>query len=134
MSALTTMLFTFAFLGPLLAHSLSPHDKYYSDNMDTAIEEARYRTHHYDYSRSQRYHRSTSQSIQLRRMLNTEMADATIKAPAEVNLQPEEEQQEKKDARFANRADRFDNAQQPERYVPDVKVPARVSIKARFSE
>lgn len=61
-------------LSSLTASAVSPkHDEYYSDDIFTAIEEAKHRTHHYNYSRSKRYNRTTSQSIQLPRLLNKEM-------------------------------------------------------------
>lgn len=64
----------------LSAAAVSPqHDEYYSDDIFTAIEEAKHRTHHYNYSRSKRYNRSTSQSIQIPRLLNTEMDEQVIK-------------------------------------------------------
>lgn len=59
----------------------TPSDQYYSTDIFTAIEEARQRTHHYDYSSALRYNRSTSQSIQIPRLLNKEMAQTAIKTP-----------------------------------------------------
>lgn len=59
-------------------------DEYYSDDMFRAIEEAKVRTHHYDYSRSLRYDRTTSQSIQIPRLLNQEMAKTIVETPDEV--------------------------------------------------
>lgn len=58
-------------------------DEYYSDDMFRAIEEAKVRTHYYDYSRSLRYNRTTSQSIQIPRLLNQEMAKTIIETPDE---------------------------------------------------
>ena len=66
----------------------SPHDEYYSGDIFTAIEEARQRTHHYDYSRATRYNRSTSQSIPIPRLLNTEMARTIIETPDAVDIGP----------------------------------------------
>lgn len=64
---------------PFSATAVSPqHDEYYSDDIFTAIEEAKQRTHHYNYSRSKRYNRSTSQSIQIPRLLNTEMDEHVV--------------------------------------------------------
>ena len=57
----------------------SQHDQYYSDDIFTAIEEAKQRTHHYNYSRAKRYNRTTSQSIQIPRLLNTEMDEHIVK-------------------------------------------------------
>ena len=59
----------------------TPNDQYYSADIFTAIKEAKQRTHHYDYSSALRYNRSTSQSIQIPRLLNTEMAQTSIKTP-----------------------------------------------------
>lgn len=61
------------------ALAVSPqHDEYYSDDIFTAIEEAKQRTHHYNYSRHKRYNRTTSQSIDIPRLLNSEMDDHVI--------------------------------------------------------
>lgn len=71
------------------ANAVSPkHDEYYSDDIFTAIEEAKQRTHHYNYSRSRRYQRSTSQSIQIPRLLNKEMDQTTIKSNTVIDLKP----------------------------------------------
>lgn len=59
----------------------TPNDQYYSPDIFTAIKEAKQRTHHYDYSSALRYNRSTSQSIPIPRLLNTEMAQTAIKTP-----------------------------------------------------
>lgn len=62
-----------------MAVAVSPqHDEYYSDDIFTAIEEAKQRTHHYNYSRHKRYNRTTSQSINIPRMLNSEMDEHVI--------------------------------------------------------
>ena len=59
--------------------AVSPqHDEYYSDDIFTAIEEAKHRTHHYNYSRHKRYNRTTSQSIDIPRLLNSEMDEQVI--------------------------------------------------------
>ncbi|WP_420589735.1 hypothetical protein [Bacterioplanoides sp.] len=61
------------------AFAVSPqHDEYYSDDIFTAIEEAKHRTHHYNYSRHKRYNRTTSQSIDIPRLLNSEMDEQVI--------------------------------------------------------
>ncbi len=61
------------------AMAVSPqHDEYYSDDIFTAIEEAKHRTHHYNYSRHKRYNRTTSQSINIPRLLNAEMDEQVI--------------------------------------------------------
>ena len=56
------------------------NDDYYSDNLDAAVEEARKRTHHYDYSSTLRYERTTSQSIQFPRLLNTELETTAVES------------------------------------------------------
>lgn len=56
-------------------------DEYYSDDIFTAIAEAKLRTHHYDYSNALRYNRSTSQSIQIPRLLLNEMGQTAIETP-----------------------------------------------------
>lgn len=56
-------------------------DEYYSEDIFTAIAEAKIRTHHYDYSSSLRYNRSTSQSIQIPRLLVKEMEQTSIETP-----------------------------------------------------
>ncbi|TNC92750.1 hypothetical protein [Thalassolituus sp.] len=54
------------------------NDNYYSEDLDAAVEEARARTHHYDYSNSLRYERTTSQSIQFPRLQNDELESTAI--------------------------------------------------------
>lgn len=56
-------------------------DEYYSDDIFTAIAEAKERTHHYDYSSALRYNRSTSQSIQIPRLMMLEMGQTSIETP-----------------------------------------------------
>lgn len=53
-------------------------DDYYANDLDAAINEARERTHHYDYSSEFRYERTTSQSIRFSRMLNNELEQQRI--------------------------------------------------------
>lgn len=62
-------------------------DEYYSSDIFRAIEEAKERTHHYDYSSALRYNRSTSQSIQIPRLMNKDMAKTSIETP---DLDPQE--------------------------------------------
>ncbi len=69
---------------PYLWANNSVHDdEYYSSDIYNAIKEAKIRTHHYDYSNSLRYNRTTSQSIQIPRLLNQEMAITIIETPTE---------------------------------------------------
>ena len=78
--------------GFLIGTSLSqasPQDDYYSGDLYRAIEEAKHRTHHYDYSHALRYNRSTSQSIPIPRLLNREMAQTIVETPQQVSLSPQ---------------------------------------------
>lgn len=59
---------------------INPHDEYYADDIFTAIKEAKKRPHHYDYSSAKRYNRSTTQSLDIPRLLNQEMGTASIKS------------------------------------------------------
>ncbi|OUS37773.1 hypothetical protein A9R00_10855 [Oleispira antarctica] len=60
--------------------AINPHDEYYADDIFTAIKEAKKRPHHYDYSNAKRYNRSTTQSLDIPRLLNQEMGTASIKS------------------------------------------------------
>lgn len=80
MKTLSTALISLLF-SPWILASGAVADEYYSKDIFRAIEEARYRTHHYDYSGALRYNRTTSQSIQLPRLLNQEMAQTIIETP-----------------------------------------------------
>lgn len=71
----------------LWANNAALEDEYYSSDIYNAIKEAKVRTHHYDYSNSLRYNRTTSQSIQIPRLLNQEMAITIIETP---EVAPEE--------------------------------------------
>ncbi|MBL4796212.1 MAG: hypothetical protein JKY50_02230 [Oleispira sp.] len=59
---------------------INPHDEYYADDIFTAIKEAKKRPHHYDYSNAKRYNRSTTQSLDIPRLLNQEMGTANVKS------------------------------------------------------
>jgi hypothetical protein len=65
-------------LTPALSWSVNPHDEYYADDIFTAINEAKKRPHHYDYSTAKRYNRSTTQSLDIPRLLNKEMSITSI--------------------------------------------------------
>ncbi len=45
-----------------------PMDNYYSDDLLDAVDQARAKPHHYDYSNTYRYKRTTAQSIQLNQL------------------------------------------------------------------
>ncbi len=66
---------------PISSLAASAQDDYYSRDIFRAIDEARKNTHHYDYSSALRYNRSTSQSIQIPRLLNQEMAKTIVETP-----------------------------------------------------
>lgn len=63
-----------------VAAAINPNDDYYSDDIFEAINEAKKRPHHYDYSRQKRYNRTTTQSIEIPRLLNTEMKETSIQS------------------------------------------------------
>lgn len=71
--ALTMML-----SAPVFSWAANPQDEYYADDIFAAIQEAKNRPHHYDYSRSKRYNRSTTQSLDIPRLLNQEMEKTSI--------------------------------------------------------
>ena len=50
------------------AHSIEPMDNYYSNNILDAVNQAKEKPHHYDYSSTYRYKRTTAQSIELNRL------------------------------------------------------------------
>lgn len=58
-------LLTGTFLFSLLSFSMEPIDGYYSNDLLGAVDEAKERPHHYDYSNTYRYKRTTAQSIHL---------------------------------------------------------------------
>ena len=63
-----------------MAAAINPGDDYYSDDIFEAIDEAKKRPHHYDYSRQKRYNRTTTQSIEIPRLLNAEMKETSIQS------------------------------------------------------
>jgi len=73
-------------LAPALSWGVNPHDEYYADDIFTAIEEAKKRPHHYDYSRAKRYNRSTTQSLDIPRLLNQEMGKTGIDSRAATSI------------------------------------------------
>lgn len=70
----------FALTVSVTCWSMNPHDEYYADDIFTAIQEAKKRPHHYDYSSSKRYNRSTTQSLDIPRLLNQEMGSTSIES------------------------------------------------------
>jgi len=49
-------------------HAIEPMDNYYSNNILDAVNQAKEKPHHYDYSSTYRYKRTTAQSIELNRL------------------------------------------------------------------
>jgi hypothetical protein len=78
LSAYKILAFAFASMATSLSWGVNPHDEYYAEDIFTAIEEAKKRPHHYDYSRAKRYNRTTTQSLDIPRLLNKEMGSASI--------------------------------------------------------
>lgn len=74
-----------ALLTPALSWGVNPHDKYYDDDIFTAINEAKRNPHHYDYSTAKRYNRSTTQSLDIPRLLNKEMSVTSIESQSNNN-------------------------------------------------
>lgn len=70
-----TLLLTLLTL-PLSVLAVEPMDNYYADDLIDAVNQAKERPHHYDYSSTYRYKRTTAQSIELNR-LDLEELDET---------------------------------------------------------
>lgn len=77
-------------LSPVLSWAVNPHDKYYADDIFTAINEAKKRPHHYDYSNAKRYNRSTTQSLDIPRLLNKDMGVTSIDSRDENSISAED--------------------------------------------
>jgi hypothetical protein len=77
-------------LAPALSWGVNPHDEYYTDDIFTAIDEAKKRPHHYDYSSAKRYNRSTTQSLDIPRLLNKEMGSTSIDSRDENSITAED--------------------------------------------
>lgn len=60
------------------AYAQEPMDGYYSNDLLDAVNEAKQTPHHYDYSSTYRYKRTTSQSIEMDRLDLGEMDDAML--------------------------------------------------------
>ncbi|EAT12027.1 hypothetical protein HF888_04355 [Bermanella marisrubri] len=54
-------------------------DNYYSNDINTAVNTARERPHHYDYSTTYRYKRTTAQSIELKKLNLDELDETRLK-------------------------------------------------------
>jgi hypothetical protein len=87
---LKALALTVASLTPILSWGVNPHDEYYTDDIFTAINEAKKRPHHYDYSNAKRYNRSTTQSLDIPRLLNKEMGITSIDSRDENSISAED--------------------------------------------
>ncbi len=63
---------------PFTAYSIEAMDGYYSNDLLGAVDEAREKPHHYDYSNTYRYKRTTAQSIDLNRIDLDELEDTRL--------------------------------------------------------
>lgn len=77
-------------LVPISSWAVNPHDEYYTDDIFTAINEAKKRPHHYDYSGAKRYNRTTTQSLDIPRLLNKEMGTTSIDSRDENSISTED--------------------------------------------
>ena len=83
-------LLSFFFYGSVLTSSLisidclaiEPMDQYYADDLTEAVDQAREQPHHYDYSGTYRYKRTTAQSIELNRLDLGELDDTRLEMDA----------------------------------------------------
>ncbi len=69
----------FLFLSSQLALAIEPMDNYYANDLIEAVDQAKASPHHYDYSNSYRYKRTTAQSIDLNRLNLKELDDTRLK-------------------------------------------------------
>ena len=58
--------------------AIEPMDQYYADDLTEAVDQAREQPHHYDYSGTYRYKRTTAQSIELNRLDLGELDDTRL--------------------------------------------------------
>jgi len=63
---------------PCFTWAADPLDNYYSDDLLDAVSQAKEQPHHYDYSNSYRYKRTTAQSIELNRLNLNELDDTRL--------------------------------------------------------
>ena len=61
-------------------YSIEPMDDYYAADLLEAVDQAKARPHHYDYSNHYRYKRTTAQSIDLNRLNLQELDETRLKA------------------------------------------------------
>lgn len=61
-----------------LTNAIEPIDGYYSNDLLGAVDEAKERPHHYDYSNTYRYKRTTAQSIHLNQIDLNDLEDTHL--------------------------------------------------------
>lgn len=70
-------------------------DGYYTDDISKAVSEARERSHHYDYSGTYRYKRTTAQSIDIQRLdyedLDNTSIEGAVAASAAGQVDPDDD-------------------------------------------
>lgn len=128
-----------AILTPAVSWGVNPHDEYYADDIFTAIDEARKRPHHYDYSTAKRYNRSTTQSLDIPRLLNKEMSVTSIDSKdensvsaADIPLNEQQKQYKVNDEGVVNNRISPINSVAPVISSPNVQAPTiTMKIMAR---
>ena len=80
-----TVLFLGLFLLPLVSSAIEPMDGYYSNDLLGAVDEAKETPHHYDYSNTYRYKRTTAQSIDLNQIDLQELEKTHLSMTAKNN-------------------------------------------------
>ncbi len=67
------------------AYAIESMDGYYSNDLLGAVDEAKEKPHHYDYSNTYRYKRTTAQSIDLNRINLNELEETHLSMSAQGN-------------------------------------------------
>ncbi len=80
-----TTLFLGLFLLPIMSYAIEPMDGYYSNDLLGAVDEAKEKPHHYDYSNTYRYKRTTAQSIDLNQIDLQELEKTHLSMTAKNN-------------------------------------------------
>ena len=70
---------------PLQTLAIEPMDNYYANDLLDAVDQAKSAPHHYDYSNSYRYKRTTAQSINLNRLNLEELDDTRLKTERKIS-------------------------------------------------
>jgi len=68
-----------------MVHAIESMDGYYSNDLLGAVDEAKEKPHHYDYSNTYRYKRTTAQSIDLNRINLNELEETHLRMSAQGN-------------------------------------------------